>query len=503
MILSWNSLYASRLKGVAVLGGLWLGWAHAMAVGAAPAAPSNSVAAATLPRAPGVNVVIPTLYKGRAAFRLSQGAVEAIIVPALGRVMRYGFVGGPNFLWNAAPKEYKTGEWKNWGGDKTWPAPQDWWQVLSGQQWPPDPAWEGTPQRSQVLPNGHLRTVSDVSPNLGARVIRDYWFATNGDFVINQTAEKLRGEPVMLGLWSVTQVAPPDAIFLPLNAQSVYKDNFYWIAAPTKVSPVTRLNNTLLQTRSTPGDSYKVGVDTLTPAILIVKDGVAFLERAPASKGSYPDGATGGHGFPVELWNNGDAQAYYNELEMLSPLQVLRVGNRMNHTVHWSLHHLATQDVSDVRMRDEVERLLALPVSAEPPSTGVLNVSGPGQAKADDTDFRLAAAPNSKLTIGTMAIIPAQPIKTTAHAVRVAKFASTLFTATKTWKTLYIYVFSDKQAAQTFKEYQAEREGRALRPTDYLKLAALWPKVPVRYELRGGEETIAYPAQNPRRWWRE
>jgi hypothetical protein len=40
--------------------------------------------------------------------------------------MRYGLVGSSNFLWNSPRKTYGENEWKNWGGDKTWPEPQLW-----------------------------------------------------------------------------------------------------------------------------------------------------------------------------------------------------------------------------------------------------------------------------------------------------------------------------------------------------------------------------------------
>lgn len=47
-----------------------------------------------------------TTYNGLEAYRLSDEKTEAVIVPSLsGRVMRYGAVGGANWLWNAAPEK--------------------------------------------------------------------------------------------------------------------------------------------------------------------------------------------------------------------------------------------------------------------------------------------------------------------------------------------------------------------------------------------------------------
>src|SRR5262245_60839367 len=80
-------------------------------------------------------------YHGwRGAWRMTNGTVELILVPQIGRIMRYGFVGGPNVLWEnpamhgkVVPPKAGDKEWANYGGDKLWPAPQDRWG------WPPDP----------------------------------------------------------------------------------------------------------------------------------------------------------------------------------------------------------------------------------------------------------------------------------------------------------------------------------------------------------------------------
>jgi hypothetical protein len=304
----------------------------------------------------------PTLYDGRTAFRLSDGRTEAVVVPEIGRVMRYGFVGGSNFLWNSPQKTYGKNEWKNWGGDKTWPAPQQWWPAIAERGWPPDPAWDGNAHRAKILPNNHLQMTSEVAKGFGARVVRECWFERNGDFIIQQTVEKVKGEPLLLSIWNVTQIEPPDAIFLPLNQESIYKNNFHWLVPPENESPIVHRTTTLLQVRPSVGVSakkiYKVGADTSLVAVAAVKDGVAMIEKATRQDGEYPDGAVGGGGFPVEVYNNGDAKENYVELELLSPLHHLRQGDRYQHTVRWSLHQLSSSDVNAMTTRATVEKLL-------------------------------------------------------------------------------------------------------------------------------------------------
>jgi glucose/arabinose dehydrogenase len=310
-----------------------------------------------------VGTITRTVYEGRTAFRLSDGRTEAVVVPQIGRVMRYAFVGGANFLWNSQQKTYGEKEWKNWGGDKTWPAPQLWWPAIAEQNWPPDPAWDGNAHKATILPNNHLQMTSEVSKGFGALVVREFWFERNGDFVIQQTVEKVKGEPLLLSIWNVTQIEPPDAIFLPLNPQSIYKGNFHWLKSPDNESPVVLSTPTLLQLRPSLGVSaapnyFKVGVDSPVVTVAAVKNGVAMMEKAEHAEGNYPDGAMGGGGFPVEVFNNGEAKAYYIELELLSGLHLFRESSRYQHTVHWSLHQLSSRDVNAKKTRAAIETLL-------------------------------------------------------------------------------------------------------------------------------------------------
>jgi hypothetical protein len=288
---------------------------------------------------------------------MSDGKSEAIIVPSIGRVMSYRQVGGPNLLWVAPPKKYAANEWKNLGGDKTWPAPQTSWGVWTNQGWPPPAAWDGLPHRGEVLSGGKLRTISPVATGLGARIIREYEFNAQGEFVVKQIAEKVSGAPISLSLWSVTQIVPSDAVFYPTNPNSPYKNNFHWIAKPDKEVTTVNLSPTLLMSKPTRHTSYKIGVDSPVMAMASVKDGVAFVQRANKPSGEYPDGALGA-GFPVELWNN-SGDMYYNELELLSPLRTMKNGMRLQHTMRWSLHQLPSNDVNDAAVHVALEKLFA------------------------------------------------------------------------------------------------------------------------------------------------
>src|SRR5882762_3059758 len=67
-----------------------------------------------------------TNYHGWAdSLLLNNGTVEAVIVPAIGRVMQFHFVGEDDILWENEKLQGQFAnpmakEWANFGGDKSW-----------------------------------------------------------------------------------------------------------------------------------------------------------------------------------------------------------------------------------------------------------------------------------------------------------------------------------------------------------------------------------------------
>jgi hypothetical protein len=94
-------------------------------------------------------------------YRLSNGKVEAVVVPAIGRVMQFGFVGEEGVFWENRALDgqeadgqltvWAAKDWVNFGGDKTWPAPEaDWSLFTSRKGWRPPLAFDGWPADAQV-----------------------------------------------------------------------------------------------------------------------------------------------------------------------------------------------------------------------------------------------------------------------------------------------------------------------------------------------------------------
>lgn len=301
-----------------------------------------------------------TTYFGRPAFRLTDGKCEAVVVPSLGRVMRYGKVGGSNLLWNApTSSKFKAGEWKNFGGDKTWLSPQSSWGTFHGKgAWPPDPAFDGTSHSAEVQSGGKLKLMSQTSPIIGIRLERTMGFNAAGEFVIEQSAFKTSGAPVRAGLWSISQSVPGASVFLPMASDSVYKNGYFRFGSAKTPDEGVSVANGLLRVDPVPrGGGKKFGVDAPVAAIASVRDGVAWVQRATKPKGQYPDGAED-HGFPVELYVNGDANVFYAELELLGPLVDMVKGQKQTHTVKWQLHDLPSNDVDDAATQTALAALL-------------------------------------------------------------------------------------------------------------------------------------------------
>ena len=57
------------------------------------------VALVLLPCAAEVTVERITYHGWADSWRMSNGAIDLVVVPRIGRIMRYGRVGGPNMLW--------------------------------------------------------------------------------------------------------------------------------------------------------------------------------------------------------------------------------------------------------------------------------------------------------------------------------------------------------------------------------------------------------------------
>ncbi|MEQ3549022.1 DUF4380 domain-containing protein [Pseudonocardia nematodicida] len=155
---------------------------------------------------------------------LDNGIVRLGLVPELGgRLLSLSRTGGPELLWRDdrlvgedllprvphRPHSGRLGDWVNYGGDKTWPAPQGW---DHDGQWagPPDPVLDSGPYRAEVRDGDGTATVTLTSgddPRTGLGLTRCVELDDDADgYRLRLTARNTSDRPVRWALWNVTQL---------------------------------------------------------------------------------------------------------------------------------------------------------------------------------------------------------------------------------------------------------------------------------------------------------
>ncbi len=312
-------------------------------------------------------------FCGWDACALDNGLVRLVAVPAIGgRVMAYDlgphpfFYVDPDLAGKLFTPEENQGDgslaaWKNYGGDKTWPAPQGW---DSDQQWhgPPDPVLDtGRYTLDELHANGHaavVRMTSPPDPRTGVQItraftLRPHTSRVQADLTFKNTADK----PIRWSIWDVAQLNaarrlpdgalahdPACAVTAPLNPASRFPRGYNVMFGAD--------DNPQWQTDSERGlfrapylwHIGKVGLDSPAGWIAFFggEAGFAFVERFAYEPGAeYPDdGAT------VEVWTVGAGRVgnldftgraiYHVETEVLSPLRTIAPGAATSFTIEWA-----------------------------------------------------------------------------------------------------------------------------------------------------------------------
>lgn len=272
------------------------------------------------------------------AILLRNRLVEAIIVPSVGRVMQFRFVGeadGPfweneKLLGKPMPAEPWKAAHGSFGGDKTWPAPQSLWN------WPPPDVFDAFAVTATINPDCSVTLTSPTSTRFGLRTVRRITLDPTAPAMrIETTYEKISGRPLDVSVWIITQLREPAASFLPAPADSKFPTGLapQWPAPPG----ASERRGDLLRLVRLPTKSYKVGNDS--PDIVWV--GTKHLlkisaERIPGV--TYPDG-----GCIAEFYGNADPVPYV-EHETVGPLKTLHVGDTTSATNRYVLARRTSAD---------------------------------------------------------------------------------------------------------------------------------------------------------------
>lgn len=324
-----------------------------------------------------------TTFRGWDACALDNGLVRLVAVPDIGgRVMAYDLGPHPFFYVEPAlagklftPEENQgdgsLAAWKNYGGDKTWPAPQGW---DNDRQWhgPPDPVLDSGRYRLDALRADEqaavVRMVSPPDARTGVQITRALTLRPHTSRVrLDLAFANVSARPVRWSIWDVVQLNaarrlpdgttahdPACVVTVPLNPASRFARGYNVMFGAD--------DNPQWQADAEAGlfrapyrwQIGKVGLDSPAGWVAFFggESGFAFVEHFAYEPGAdYPDdGAT------VEVWTVGAGQVgsldyagsgiNLMETELLSPLRTIPPGASAAFSVEWAACRLPGPVVS-------------------------------------------------------------------------------------------------------------------------------------------------------------
>jgi hypothetical protein len=283
---------------------------------------------------------------------LSNGQIEVVIAPAIGRVMQMRFRGdeeGP-FWENAELAGHRpdpaSKTWGNFGGDKTWPAPQADWPKITPRAWPPPAAFDSMPVTVEIK-GDVVELVTPIDAHFGVRARRVVRLdPKRPSMTITTTYEKVEGEPRTIGVWIITQLKDPERVFIPLPAKTLTPEGYN---RQSKELPANlQRSGSMLSLTRDPKLSTKIGSEA--GALLWIGEKHSLRIDSPRVAGAtYPDQSSSG-----EVYTNPDPLKYV-ELEMLGPVSTMKVGDRIERSNTYTLFRRGSGTAEE-----EAKRLLSI-----------------------------------------------------------------------------------------------------------------------------------------------
>lgn len=285
------------------------------------------------------------------SYILSNSQVEAIIVPEIGRIMQFRFEGGENTFWGDSQlygktPNLKSEEWNNFGGDKTWPAPQSKWEDITIRSWPPPTTFDSVPIKAK-LENNQVTLISEIDPFYGIRFYRQIRLESNQPIMkVTTTFEKVKGDSQEVSVWTITQFNEPVSVYAAIPQNSIFPQGYNKQSEDLPAN--LKIDNGILSLKRDRNKAHKIGSDAST--LLWLGETVAVRMDSPRiDKENYPDNNSS-----AEIYTNYDPKAYV-ELEFLSPLKTLQVGEKMDLTVTYTLIKTTSENIEE-QVRKILER---------------------------------------------------------------------------------------------------------------------------------------------------
>src|SRR4030095_12698678 len=174
-----------------------------------------------------------------------------------------------------------------------------------------------------------IELVSPVDPFYGIRTRRRIELdAARPVMTVTTAYEKVTGDPVKVAVWIVTQLQDPERIFIPVPAGTRFAEG-YGLQSKTPPPDLRREGGVLSLARDGRA-AYKIGTDAET-LLWVGPRHTLRIDSVRTAGGEYPDG-----GSSAEVYTAPRALDYI-EREMLGPLKLLRVGERIEQRSTYTL----------------------------------------------------------------------------------------------------------------------------------------------------------------------
>jgi hypothetical protein len=282
-------------------------------------------------------------------YRLTNREFEAVVVPQVARIMRYGPVGGGNLLWvndETTPAALgdggeppRVGGWINYGGYKLWPAPQKDWG------WPPPAELDAGPCTVEVLGDGAICLTGSPGPKEGVRFDRIIRLAATGSRLdIDQVMVNVsQDRTVTWAIWDVTQVPGQGVAFAPLGQEAEYR-------VETKAEPGDAMRAVQGMLRLEPAaEAYKAFISGPPGWLGCICEGWLFVKAFDIDEAPVPEPETA-----REIWVGPTG---YMELEIVGPAVTLRPGESTRLAQTWEVFPMGGKRAWDTEL---VERIGAV-----------------------------------------------------------------------------------------------------------------------------------------------
>lgn len=271
-----------------------------------------------------INVLRVTYHGWTNAYRIKNNTVEVMVVADVGRVMSFRFHGSDNVFWEDRSLDGQMGDfskgWINFGGDKTWPAPESEWGRYTKKGWQPPPAFDSLPVKAYVEGDDVVLT-SPVDPFYGIRTVRRISLEPHAPVLrIKTSYQRAFGDASQVAIWVITQFKDPEGVFVPMAADSLFTNGcFRFNAEPW---PQLQPKDGIISITRDLNTPHKMGTDA-DRLLWMGKDEMCLVECPRKPNREYPD-----HGASAEVYTNPDPKRYV-ELETLGPLIMLGKGQSM------------------------------------------------------------------------------------------------------------------------------------------------------------------------------